>query len=151
MARIMLLFAYMSSEASFCHYIHSVFIVVLESAQSCSWGAQKDFGDRTFLLFLWLWCRPSVGPPEAFFPISLQVCLCVLVCVHGGIVWPACQRFTLLCLIVRMFQVNNAHFFTRWHTYTHPFNGPLSGTTQVNWYQKGKTSLDFTEARVSEW
>ena len=46
------------------------------------------------------------------------VCLCVLVCVHGGIVWPACQRFTLLCLIVRMFQVNNAHFFTRWHTHT---------------------------------
>ena len=26
-------------------------------------------------------------------------------------------------------------------TYTHTFNGPLSGTTRVNWYQKGKTSL----------
>ena len=25
------------------------------------------------------------------------------------------------------------------------FNGPLSGTTQVSQYQKGKTSLDFTE------
>jgi len=37
------------------------------------------------------------------------------------------------------------------HTHTHPFNGPLSGTTWVSWYQKGKTSLDFTEARVSEW
>jgi len=34
---------------------------------------------------------------------------------------------------------------------THPFNGPLSGTTQVSRYQKGKTSLDFTEARDSEW
>jgi len=33
----------------------------------------------------------------------------------------------------------------------HPFNGPLSGTTWVSWYQKGKTSLDFTEARGSEW
>jgi len=31
------------------------------------------------------------------------------------------------------------------------FNGPLSGTTQVSWYQKGKTDLDFTEARDSEW
>ena len=31
------------------------------------------------------------------------------------------------------------------------FNGPFSGTTQVNWYQKGKTNLDFTEARNSEW
>ena len=37
------------------------------------------------------------------------------------------------------------------HTHTHPFNGPLSGTTQVSRYQKGKTNLDSTEARDSEW
>jgi len=37
------------------------------------------------------------------------------------------------------------------HTHTHPFNGPFSGTTQVSWYQKGKTNLDFIEARDSEW
>ena len=37
------------------------------------------------------------------------------------------------------------------HTHAHPFNGPLSGTTWVGWYQKGKTNLDFTEARDSEW
>ena len=40
------------------------------------------------------------------------------------------------------------------HTHTHPFSGPLSGTTRVSRYQKGKTNLDFTEARVavaSEW
>jgi len=37
------------------------------------------------------------------------------------------------------------------HIHTHPFNGPFSGTTQVNRYQKGKTNLDFTEARDSEW
>jgi len=24
-------------------------------------------------------------------------------------------------------------------------------TTQASWYQKGKTNLDFTEARDSEW
>ena len=36
-------------------------------------------------------------------------------------------------------------------TYVHPFNGPLSGTTQVSQYQKGKTNLDFTEAKDSEW
>ena len=36
-------------------------------------------------------------------------------------------------------------------TDTHPFNGPFSGTTQVSRYQKGKTNLDFTEARDSEW
>jgi len=36
-------------------------------------------------------------------------------------------------------------------THTHPFNGPFSGTTRVSQYQKGKTSLDFTEARDNEW
>ena len=37
------------------------------------------------------------------------------------------------------------------HTHTHPFNGPLSGTALVSRYQKGKTNLDFTEARDSAW
>ena len=34
--------------------------------------------------------------------------------------------------------------------HTHPFNGPLSGTTQVSRYQKGKSNLDFIAARDSE-
>ena len=37
------------------------------------------------------------------------------------------------------------------NTHTHPFNGPLSKTTWVSWYQNGTTNLDFTEARDSEW
>ena len=37
------------------------------------------------------------------------------------------------------------------HTHTQPFNGHLSGTTQVSQYQKGKTNLDFTEATDIEW
>ena len=37
------------------------------------------------------------------------------------------------------------------HTHTHPFNGPLSRTIRVSRYQKGKTNLDVTEARDSEW
>ena len=32
-------------------------------------------------------------------------------------------------------------------THTHPFSGPFSRTTQVSRYQKGKTNLDFTEAK----
>ena len=36
-------------------------------------------------------------------------------------------------------------------THTRPFNGPFSGTTRVRRHQKGKTNLDFTEARDSEW
>jgi len=38
-----------------------------------------------------------------------------------------------------------------YYTHTHTFNGPFSGTTQVSRYQKGKTNLDFTKARDSEW
>jgi len=34
---------------------------------------------------------------------------------------------------------------------THPFNGPSSRTTWVSGYQIGKTNLDFTEAKDSEW
>jgi len=33
------------------------------------------------------------------------------------------------------------------HTHTHTLNGPFSGTTRVSRYQKGKTNLDFTDAR----
>ena len=36
------------------------------------------------------------------------------------------------------------------YTSVTPFNGPFSGTTRVSRYQKGKTNLDFTEARDSE-
>jgi len=35
-------------------------------------------------------------------------------------------------------------------THTHTFNSPLSETTRVSRYQKGKTNLDFTGARDSE-
>ena len=40
---------------------------------------------------------------------------------------------------------------SRLKSHTHPFNGPLSETTRVSRYQKGKANLDFTEARDSEW
>jgi len=35
--------------------------------------------------------------------------------------------------------------------YIHTFNSPWSGTTRVSGKKKGKTDLDFTEARDSEW
>ena len=41
--------------------------------------------------------------------------------------------------------------WTQTHTHTRLFNGPLSGTTRVSWYQKSIINLDFTEARDSEW
>ena len=45
----------------------------------------------------------------------------------------------------------HARTHTHTHTHTHTFNSPFSGTTQVSRYQKGRTNLDFTEARDSEW
>ena len=36
-------------------------------------------------------------------------------------------------------------------THTHMFNGRFSDTTSVSQYHTGKTNLDFTEARDSEW
>ena len=47
--------------------------------------------------------------------------------------------------------MNYTYYTSHTHVYTYTFNGPLSGTTQVSRYQKGKTDLDFTEARDSEW
>jgi len=37
------------------------------------------------------------------------------------------------------------------NTHTHPFNGPMSGTTWMSRYQKGQTNPNFTEERDSEW
>jgi len=48
-------------------------------------------------------------------------------------------------------QHTHTHTHARTHTHTHAFNGRFAGTTQVSRYQKGKTNLDFTEARASEW
>jgi len=39
----------------------------------------------------------------------------------------------------------------QYYTHTHKFNGPFSRTIRVGRYQKGKTNVDFTEARDSEW
>ena len=50
--------------------------------------------------------------------------------------WSSPQQCYLHCLRNLTITIN---------THTHPFNGPLSGTTRVSRYQKRKTNLDFTE------
>ena len=57
----------------------------------------------------------------------------------------------IVCRVVPLCPTCLAVLVSHTHTHTHPFNGPLSGTTQVSQYQKGKTNLEFTEARDSEW
>ena len=49
------------------------------------------------------------------------------------------------------FQTSNCSHLSLSLSHTHPFNSPFSGTTRVSRYQKGKTKMDFTEARDSEW
>jgi len=56
------------------------------------------------------------------------------------------HTYTLLLL----HKFNGLFSRTTWAS-THSFNVPLSGTTRVNQYQAGRTNLDFTEARDSEW
>jgi len=51
----------------------------------------------------------------------------------------------------RQTRITILRFPTHIHTHKHPFNGLFFGTTQVSRHQKGKTNLDFTEARDSEW
>jgi len=51
----------------------------------------------------------------------------------------------------RRYQLIITHERTHEHTHTHTFNGPFSVTNRVSRYQKGKTDLDFTKARDSEW
>jgi len=63
------------------------------------------------------------------------------------------ECFTAACLETADYRCGASDGYT--HTNTRArvcaFNGPFSGTNWVSRYQKGKTSLDFTEARDSEW
>ena len=64
------------------------------------------------------------------------------------------NTFQSLHVLLKVTQIQHNHTQLQFYgdyTHTHPFNGPLSRTTWVSWYQKGKTNLDFTEARDSEW
>ena len=78
-----------------------------------------------------------LGSPRQRVCVCVCVCVCVRACVH------ACVRACACVSVCLELSLPSKH--------THPFNGSLSGTTQVSRYQKGKTNLDFTEARDSEW
>jgi len=49
------------------------------------------------------------------------------------------------------FFVLRHQFSLKQNTHTHTRLTAFSGTIQVSRYQKGKTNLDFSEARDSEW
>jgi len=62
-----------------------------------------------------------------------------------------CRKLTgkLIDLLSYRYRFRRLH--TPTHTHTPVFTAPFSGTTWVSRYQKGKTNVDFTEARDSEW
>jgi len=62
-----------------------------------------------------------------------------------------CRYFSVADFCFCGMQMVMAQVDLHTHTHTHSFNGPFSGTTRLSWYQKGKTNLDFTEARDREW
>ena len=64
---------------------------------------------------------------------------------------PECDMFNLGSSYFHVARTTVRHLLNVTHCDTHPFNGPLSRTTRVSRYQKGKTNLDLTEARDSEW
>ena len=80
-----------------------------------------------------------------------------IVCMPTGISdWLEIGGITGMMTAARYFFIQLLQFHTNvcllapnTHTHTHTFNGPFSGTTQVSRYKKGKTNLDFTEARDS--
>ena len=92
--------------------------------------------------------------------VCVHVCMCS--CVHVWRCVYVCLVVCFLLLVVCCLLANKDIYIyilrarcntpvTHTFTHTHTFNGPLSGTTRVSRYQKGKTDLDFAEARDSEW
>ena len=94
----------------------------------------------------------STAHTSTLISLSLQsssslCCLSAGGCCHS---YENAPSTSVLCLVIGSCQDSVKHTHTIC-THTHTFYGPFSGTTQVSQYQKGKTNLDFTEARDNEW
>ena len=95
---------------------------------------------------------------------SVDSC-CLVMSVRWAFVWRRSlmrlQKHWMQHIVWVSSSIVRKHWYRHWemkvsththtHTHTRPFNGPFSGTTQVSQYQIGKTNLDITEARDSEW
>jgi len=76
------------------------------------------------------------------FACNFAKCSLILKFLHQEIEWHICNEVTHHNL--------NACYTTHTHTHTR-LTALFPGCTQVGRYQKGKTKVDFTEARDSEW
>ena len=89
------------------------------------------------------WLRMALSTSRYFAIIFSMWCICI----SCPCCW-YCIKMTVHYFVGYLHVVFSP---SHTHTHTHPFNGPFSRTTRVGRYQKGKTNLDFTEARDSEW
>ena len=62
-----------------------------------------------------------------------------------------CNKYLVKTAVFVLWSSLKSEYINSNTRFTHPFNGSFSRTTRVSRYQKGKTNLDFTEARGSEW
>jgi len=88
--------------------------------------------------------RNDTGSMDSLSPLSLSLSQSDLSSI--SVSWPIVNHYHYHLLFNRC---NNKITHKRVVTYIHPFNGPLSGTTRVSRYQKGKTNLDLIGARDS--
>ena len=110
---------------------------------SCT-GIDKCHAERCYVTATWFWQSVrGAGNASATFEFGADDT------VPAGGTRAARHQWRVQSGVHAWWGVDTACYCTP-HTHTHPFNGPLSGTTRVSRYQKGKTNLDFTEARDSE-
>ena len=114
--------------------LHVVQLMPLPLTVSCSSKIQTGF---TFLV--------PAHPDSPGQRAVKRACVCVTVAEKGRTSKKRKKRFSVSSSV----QWGGQCTKTCIH-HTHPFNGPFSGTTRVSRYQKGKTNLDFTEARDNE-
>ena len=88
------------------------------------------------------------GGQLVWFVVKVCVDESIAVC-NASVNGQLCNKQNYIVLQPTEHLLSPKHTHARTHTYT--FNCTLSRTTQVNRYEKGKTNLDFTEARDSEW
>jgi len=62
---------------------------------------------------------------------------------YRGAIQTGKKKLQFFSTVLNLCHPCTASHLKRTHTKTHPFNGPLYGTTRVSWYQKGKNQSGF--------
>jgi len=118
--------------------------------------SSSQFWDFRFINFhLAHWFYKQIGFSVIFYYLFINHNKCFSVSKKTMTRWLYCMVFPFHRIFFPFLWFAILHLIgdTRLCTHTHPFTALwiLFGITRVSQYQKGKTNLDFTEARNSEW